>query len=60
MIKRGIHTLFWPYTSVTMYGEMMHLYLECEGIVCGKRLDMYHFISSFLANHSPGRRLTDL
>ena len=43
-----------------MYDEMMYFCLTCEGIFCGKRLDMYHFTSSFLADHSPGQRLTDV
>ena len=40
-----------------MYDKMVHLCLACEGIFCGKQLDMYHFTSSFLADRSPGQRL---
>ena len=60
MTKRGINNPLWPYTSVTIYDEMMNLCLACEGIVCGEILDMYQFISSFLVDHSPGRRLPDV
>ena len=55
-----VDILGWNNSSVKMYDKMMHLCLACEGIVCGKRLDMYHFTLIFLADNSPRRQITDL
>ena len=59
-MKRGINTLLWPYTAVAMYDELMHVYIACEGIVCGERMDMYQFICDFLSQSTPLWRLTEV
>ncbi|KAL7450896.1 hypothetical protein ACHAWC_002749 [Mediolabrus comicus] len=60
MMKRGINTLLWPYVAVTMYDENMKLCLACEGILCGERVDMYHFVANFLGESAPGRPLSNV
>jgi len=60
MMKRGINTLIWPYTAVTMLDKMNHVCVACEGIVCGERLDMYTAQASFLAEFAPGRPLLEM
>ena len=60
MMKRGLNTLLWPYIAVTMYDENMKLCLAAEGILCGERVDMYHFVASFLGGSAPGRPLSEV
>ena len=60
MMKRGLNTLLWPYVAVTMYDENMKLCLAAEGILCGERFDMYHFVAAFLGESAPRRPLSEV
>ena len=60
MMKRGINTLLFPYTAVSMEDEMNHLCIGCEGIVCGEILDMYTALTAFLAKYASGRPLSSV
>jgi hypothetical protein len=58
MMKRGLNTLLWPYNAVVMYNELNKICIACEGILCGEQVEMYQFVSSFLAESVPGRPLS--
>ena len=60
MMKRGINTLLWPYTAITMLDEINKVCVACEGIVCGERQDTYYAQTRFLQEHAPGRHLIEV
>jgi hypothetical protein len=58
MMKWGLNTLHWPYNAVAMYNELRKICITCEGMLCGEQVEMYQFISSFLAKSVPGQPLS--
>ena len=60
MIKRGINTLLWLYTSVALYDETNSVCLANEGFVTGEKIDTYLSKANFLARHAPRRPLSEV
>ena len=60
MMKRGVNTQLWPYVAVSMYDEDMKLWIACEGILCGEKVDMYKLVADFLKDSAPGRPLSEV
>ena len=57
---RGLNTLLWTYVSVARYNEFTQLVLGYEGIICGERIDMYYFVSSFIKHNAPGMPMSEI
>ena len=60
MMKRGIMTLLWSYTAITLYDEMRHVCIGVEGFVCGERIDMYRAQVRFVEKYAPRRPLVSV
>ena len=60
MMKRGITTLLWTYTVITMLDEMNRVCVACEEIICRERHHMFFAQAIFLNEYAPRRLLTEV
>ena len=51
---------FLHFIHLTMCDDNVKLHLAAEGVLCGERVDMYHFLAAFLGESAPGRPLSEV